>query len=186
MKKFLTLTIISLLVFNLALAHEETCFDIDDTPVQLNGKKYDFQKDCIKIYPKEKYGEEITITEDYILYVDYERIDIDDAARRLLKIYYHEIHNIRDEAIKIGIAGAKIGLSGAKLGITAVASLPLLIFGGADEFEAKMETAGEELEMKGEELERRGDLLEKQADDLENLENELKERVDELDQLFWF
>ena len=187
MKKVSILSCIILVFTSLSFAHEDSFWDeIEGSPFQMNDKKYEFKDDYIKIFDKDYSMDEIYITDTYQLYVNHKKIDLDRRARGLVKRYYETLYDIREEAIEIGIEGAKIGLSGAKLGLTAVVSLPLLLVGGSDEYEERMEEAGKELERKGERLEKRGDKLEDKADDLEYIEDELKERIAELDHIDWF
>jgi len=188
MKKLLLISILSMMIFSTLIAHEETVFgDFDGIAFDVSEKKFKFDDNDLFIYDKhDKRGDEVLITENYELYINHDKIRVDKKTSRLLKLYYHDVFEIREEAIAIGIEGAKIGLSGAKLGLTAVISLPLLLFGNEDEFEERMEEAGEELERKGEALEVQGERLEDKADDLEDLEDALRDRVEELDDLFWF
>ena len=188
MKKLLLVTILSMMTISVLFAHEETVFgDFNGMAFDLSEKKFKFDDNDLFIYDKhDKKGDEVLITAKYDLYINHEKIRVDRKTSKLLKIYYNNVWEVREEAFAIGIEGAKIGLSGAKLGLTAVISLPLLLFGDEDEFEERMEEAGEELERKGEELERQGEKLEDKADDLEDLEDELRDRVEELDDLFWF
>jgi hypothetical protein len=187
MKQRFSILIFVLVVANVGFAHEEKLIDnFAEGPVCLNAKDFKFKDNHLEIYPKDNTYSKIIITENYLLYIDGEKIPLNYSTKKLLKTYYDEVYEIRDKAIDIGIAGAKIGLSGAKIGLTAVASLPLLIFSGSEEYEARMEAAGEELEAKAEILEERADELEKQTEKLQDLEYELKERVKELDDLYWF
>ncbi|MFP4546741.1 MAG: hypothetical protein ACLFQM_01325 [Fidelibacterota bacterium] len=187
MKKLTIIALIFLMTASLSFAHEESFWDkIEGSPFQMNDKKYEFKDDYIKIFDKDYSRDDIYITDTYDLYINNRKINLDRRSRSLIKSYYKELFDIREKAIEIGIEGAKIGLSGAKLGLTAVVSLPLLLVGGSDEYEERMERSGEELERKGERLEKRGDRLEEQAEDLENIEWELKERIAELDHIDWF
>lgn len=187
MKNVIRVSAIIMLFSTLVFAHEEKIFsDIAKGPVCLNEKNFKFEDNRIEIYPKDSKYSSIIITENYALYIDDEQIDVSYSAKKLLKLYYKEVYDIRDKAIEIGIAGAKIGISGAKLGLTAVVSLPLLLFGDADEYEERMEAAGEAIEAKAELLEERADDLEEQVEKLEDIEDRLKDRVEELDDLGWF
>ncbi|MBN2279169.1 MAG: hypothetical protein JXQ65_01170 [Candidatus Marinimicrobia bacterium] len=188
MKKFILLAVLLSLSLPQLFAHEESLLgDFNDIAFNIREKKFKYEDADLFIYDKnDKYSDEILITAEYELYINHKKIRVDKNTSKLLKIYYQEIYDIREEALLIGIEGAKIGLSGAKLGLTAVISLPLLLFGNEEEFEDRMEEAGEELEQKGEELEEQGEKLEEKAESLEDLEDELRARVEELDDLFWF
>lgn len=187
MKRFFSVFIVILIFAGSVFAHQESIMDdIADGPICLNDKDYKFENNRIIIYPKDSKYSSVVITDEYDLYVDNFKINVNYSTKKLLKIYYNQVFDIRDEAIEIGLAGAKIGITGAKLGLTAVASLPLLLFGGSDEYEARIEEASEAIEEKAEELEERGEELEDQADELEDLEDELKDRIEELNELHWF
>lgn len=133
-------------------------------------------------------SDEVKITEDYRLYVNGERVDVDDENKELLGKYYNQAIKLHEEAMIIAREGAKIGVEGAKIGVKAAtgAFKALLLDLDGDEFEARIEAEADRLEEKAEELEERADVLEEMSDDLEDMHDDLSHEIPELRDLRWF
>lgn len=133
-------------------------------------------------------SDEVKITGDYRLYVNGERVDVDDEQEELLKKYYHLAIDVHEEATLIGREGAKIGVEGAKIGAHAVSGVIklLLLDFDEDEFEREMEYEAEKLEVKADKLEERADALEEMAENLEDTHEDLSRKIPELRELRWF
>lgn len=138
---------------------------------------------------KRRYrSDEVRITESYKLYVNGERVDVDDDQKELLRDYYHQAIDVHEEAMIIGKEGAKIGVEGAKIGAHAVAGVVklLLLDFDEDEFEESIEWEAEKLEERAEKLEERAEVLEEMAEDLEDMHDDLRREIPELRKLRWF
>ena len=133
-------------------------------------------------------SDEVKITDSYKLYVNGERVDVDDEQEELLKKYYHLAIDVHEEATLIGREGAKIGVEGAKIGAHAVSGVIklLLLDFDEDDFEREMEDKAEKLEEKADKLEERADALEEMAENLEDLHDDLSRKIPELHELRWF
>jgi hypothetical protein len=133
-------------------------------------------------------SDEVKITEDYKLYVNGARVDVEDENKELLKKYYNQAIDLHEEAMIIGREGAKIGVEGAKIGAHAVSGVIklLLLDFDEDEFEREMEDKAERLEEKADKLEERADKLEEMADNLEDMHDDLSRKIPELRELKWF
>ncbi|UCE66069.1 MAG: hypothetical protein JSU85_14645 [Candidatus Zixiibacteriota bacterium] len=151
-------------------------FVIDDGDVIISCEKRRYKSD------------EVKITEDYRLYVNGDRVNVDDDQKELLKDYYHKAIDLHEEAEIVAREGAKIGAEGAKIGTKAAAGALKMLFldFNEDEFEAKIEKEAEELEEMAEELEARAEVLEDMAEDLEDMHNDLARKIPELRELQWF
>jgi hypothetical protein len=151
-------------------------FDIDEGDIVITCDKRRYRSD------------EVRITEYYKLYVNGERVDVDDEHKELLKDYYHQAIDLHEEAMIIGREGAKIGIEGAKIGTKAAASALKMLFLNFDEddFEREIESETEELEEMAEELEERADELEEMAENLEDIHDDLSREIPELRELRWF
>jgi hypothetical protein len=150
--------------------------EIDDGEVIITCDKWRYRSD------------EVRITESYKLYVNGERVDVDEEQRELLKNYYNQAIEVHEEAMVIGREGAKIGIEGAKIGTKAAASALKMLFLNFDEddFEREIESESEELEEMAEELEERADELEEMAENLEDIHDDLSREIPELRELRWF
>jgi len=150
--------------------------DIDDSDVIITCERRRYRSD------------EVKITGDYQLYVNGDRVDVDDDQEELLKKFYHKALDLNEEAKMIGREGAEIGVEGAKIGARAVSGViqMLLLDFDEDKFEAKIEREAERLEEKAEKLEERAEVLEEMAEDLEDMHDDLGRKIPELRELKWF
>ncbi|MCK4539196.1 MAG: DUF2884 family protein [Candidatus Krumholzibacteria bacterium] len=130
----------------------------------------------------------IEITDDYKLFIDGDRIELDRGEQKLVKTYYTSFEEILEMAEDLGIGGARLGVQGAKLGLKAVANVIKLIFEDydSDDLEREMEKEAEKIEKKAEKLEELAEQLEDIADDFERTHRKMRKNIDELDELGWF
>ncbi len=151
-------------------------FEIDDGDVIITCEKRRYKTD------------EVKITEDYRLYVNGDRVDVDNDQKELLKDFYNKAIDLHEEAEIIAREGAKIGVKGAKIGTKAAAGALQMLFldFDEDEFEEKIEREAEGLEEMAEELEARAEVLEDMAEDLEDIHDDLSHKIPELRELKWF
>ena len=150
--------------------------DIDDDEVIITCERRRYRSD------------EVKITGNYRLYVNGDRVDVDDDQKELLKKFYHKAIDLNEEARLIGREGAEIGVEGARIGAHAVAGVMklLLLDFDEDEFEESIEWEAERLEEKAEKLEERAEALEEMAEDLEDMHDDLGRKIPELRELRWF
>jgi len=150
--------------------------DLDDADIIITCDRRRFKSD------------EVKITGDYRLYVNGERVDVDDEQQELLKKYYLLAMDVHQEATLIGKEGAKIGVEGARIGAHAVSGVIklLLLDFDEDEFEREMEDKAEKLEEKADKLEERADALEEMAENREDMHDDLSRKIPELRELRWF
>lgn len=155
---------------------DDVSFDLDDGTIII---EYDRGR---------RHREIVEITEDYELYIDGDRIDLDADQRALVREFHEQGMEIVDYAKEIGLEGAKIGVEGAKLGMRAIGCLFKLLSPGydSDDMEYEMERAAEEIEDRAEELEDRAELIEDMAEDLEYIAEDMRDAIPELDRLGWF
>lgn len=133
-------------------------------------------------------SDEVRITKDCQLYVNGDRVDVEDDQKELVKNFYRTAIDLHEEAEIIGREGAEIGVQGAKIGAKAVSGVlqMLLLDFDEDKFEAKIEREAELLEEKAEKLEERAEVLEDMAEDLEDMHDDLARKIPELRELRWF
>ena len=130
----------------------------------------------------------IEITDDYELFIDGDRIELDRNEKKLVKTYYNCFEEILEMAEDLGIEGARLGVKGAKLGLQAVINVIKLINEDydSDDLEREMEREAEKLEKEAEKLEEMAEELEDIADDFERTHRKMRKNIDELDELGWF
>jgi hypothetical protein len=157
-------------------ANDGIRFDIDGSDVIITCEKRRYKSD------------EVKITEDYKLYVNGDKVDLDDEQEELIESYHRKAVELDEEARMIGLEGAKIGTEGAKIGARAVSGVVKMLFldFDEDEFEASIEREADRLEEKADKLEERAEALEDMADELENVHDEMADKIPELDELKWF
>lgn len=186
MKK-LFIICISMIVFGVGLqAHSGCEHDFNFDGIHCDDRDYEFDDDCIYIYSEYNFDEYIKITSEMDLYVNGELINTGYSDTKILEKYYCGLREIRKRAVDLGCEGAKLGLKGARIGILAVAKLPMVFLGNADEFERDIEKEAAKIELEAEKIEKRGEALENFVDEVEELESDLKYRIEELDDLDWF
>lgn len=155
----------------------------DDARLKIDGN------DVIITCEKRRYrSDEIKITGDYRLYVNGDRIDLDNEQKNLVKDFYQQAVEIDKEAKVIEKEGKEIGLEGARIGVRAASGALKLLFldFDEDEFEEKIERQAEKLERKADALDEKAGKLEDLADELEDMQHELSRKIPELDELRWF
>jgi hypothetical protein len=142
-------------------------FDIDDGDIIL---KYDDPDNTV-----------VRITEDYELYVDGEKVDLDDDQQELVKEFHVGAMEIVDRALEVGWEGAKIGAEGAKIGVAAMTGLlkALLTNYTMEDLEDDLEYEADRLEEKAEVLGEEAEIIEDMAEDLEDVYWDMVEQIDE-------
>lgn len=154
----------------------------------LNGVDIDLEDGSIILTHRGRHYETVEITQDYELYVNDSRVDLNEDQQELVVAYYDLGMEIIDYAKELGWEGAKIGASGAKLGLKAIGSIFKLIFTGydTDDLERDLERDAEKIEARAERLEKRAEKIEDMAYELEDLAWEMNREIPELDELDWF
>jgi hypothetical protein len=135
-----------------------------------------------------RYADDVVeITEEYELYINDRRIDLNSRQEKLVAEYYHGLEDLTDYAAHIGIEGAKIGIEGAALGIKAIGSLFKLLSSDydTDDLEREMERESAKIEYKAEKLEHHAEKIELIADDIEDIFAEMEDEIDEIRDLDW-
>lgn len=130
----------------------------------------------------------VEFTEDYELYIDGDKIRLNDDQRELVGEFYKQSMDIVDYAKEIGLEGAKIGVEGAKLGMRAIGCLFKLLSSDydSDDMEDEMERAAENIEEQAEILEEKAEYIEDMVYDLDDIAYDLRNEIPELDRLDWF
>lgn len=108
----------------------------------------------------------VVITEDRELFIDGERIELNDRGRELVGQYYDTVEDVFDEAMDIAGDAAGLGVSAALQALAAV-------FSGEDE----MEAFEARIEEKAREFERQADAMCARLRVIEDIEIELQEIV---------
>jgi hypothetical protein len=134
-----------------------------------------------KDYPR------VEITDDYKLFINDERIELDKYQEMLVRDFHVQFFEMVDYGKFLGIEGAKIGLSGAKLGIKAIGRLLKMLFTdyNEDDFERDMEDDADKLEARADELEKKAEVIEDMADELERIAEEMVDEIPALAKLGW-
>ncbi len=190
MKYLAGLVILSLLAFSVAVAGHDDHYESkyhrhyshDD------GISIDLDDATLVIESHDRRDERVEITEDFKLYIDDERVALDEDQQKLVEEFYLRALEIRDKAYNIGWEGARIGVSGAKLGLKAVGRVFKMFLTSYDEddLEEDMERDAEKLEARAEKLERKANRIEEMVDELDELTYVMKREIPELDELGWF
>lgn len=151
---------------------------------------FDLDDGSIIIIEERRHRDRSTVefTDDYELYINDERIDLDRRQKALVKEFHQQGMEIVDYAKDIGWEGAKIGVEGAKLGMRAIACLFKLLSSDydSDDMEYEMERAAEKIEAKAEILEEKAEFIEELVEELEDIADDLRDNIPELDRLRWF
>jgi hypothetical protein len=157
---------------------EDVSFDLDDGTIVIIYDRDDRYRD----------REVVEFTEDYELFIDGDKIDLDEDQQALVAEFYDQGIAIVDYAKEIGWEGAKIGVEGAKLGISAIGCLFKLLSPhyDTDDYEDEMERKAEDIEYRAEILEEKAEAIEDMAEDLEYIVDDLRDQIPELDRLGWF
>ncbi len=148
--------------------------DIDDGTIILEGRG--------------GYDGVIEITEDYELFVNGQKIRLNDDQRKLVKDYHDGFMLVIEGAKDIGFAGASIGWEGAKLGFSALGCVFKMLSKDYDEddLEREMEAKAEKLEAKAELLEEWAEEIEELAEELEDLFYDMEEEIPAVRELEWY
>jgi len=155
---------------------DDTWFDLDGRTIVISHKERGEPRSVVEI------------TDDYELYIDGERVELNREQQALVREFHEHCMDIVDYAKRIGWEGAKIGVEGAKLGVKAVGCLFKLLLPGydTDDFEDEIERHAERLEAKAEVLEEKAELIEEMVDDLEDIARDMRRDIPELRALRWF
>lgn len=190
--KVLALSVLALILFMAPLATPHDRYHIHGINIQneghLDGVSIDIEDGSIILTHDDRRRETVEITEDYELYVNDERVDLDEDQQALVAEYYELGMDIVAYAKRLGWEGAKIGVSGAKLGLKAVGSVFKLIFTSYDteDFEREMEREAARLEARAEVLEEKAEVIEDMAEELEDIAYEMNREIPQLRKLDWF
>ena len=130
----------------------------------------------------------VEITADYELFINGDRVKLDNDQREIVGNYYESLDEIIETAKELSIEGARIGAKGAELGLKAVAGAFKLILEDydSDDLERDMERQARRIEAQAEKLERKGEKLEDMAELFEKTHKKMRREIDELDDLGWF
>lgn len=130
----------------------------------------------------------VEFTDEYELYIDGERIDLNEEQQLRVREFHEQGMDIVDYAKEIGWEGAKVGLEGAKLGLRAIGCLFKLLSPNydADDMEDEIERAAEKIEARAEILEEKAEIIEEMVEELEDISDDLRDEVPELRRLRWF
>ncbi len=147
-------------------------------------KNYEIDIDdgAILLSPKSRGYAKVKITDDYRLYVNGRKVELDDDQKELVKQFHDLAIQIQEDAEEIGYEGAKIGVAGAKLGVDAIASVFKLLRWDydSDDLEREIEQKAAKLEARAERLEAKAEKIEAMADELETIEEKLERQIPEL------
>ncbi|UCF04703.1 MAG: DUF2884 family protein [bacterium] len=156
------------------------CVFSDDVDIDID--------DGTLVFTDEDSEESVEITEDYELYINDDRIELNEEQQELVEKFYDRFISIIDYAKEIGLEGVKIGASGAKLGLKAMVGVVkmLLTRYDRDDLEWELEREAEKIEAKAKKLERKADKIEDMVDELEDIHFDMKASIPELDRLEWF
>lgn len=155
---------------------DDISFDLDDGSI------------IIKHDGRRRDRSTVEFTKDYELYIDGERIDLNEEQQLLVREFHEQGMDIVDQAKEIGWEGAKVGIEGAKLGLRAIGCLFKLLSPNydADDMEEEIERAAEKIEAKAEILEEKAEVIEEMAEELEDIVDDLRDEIPELGRLRWF
>ena len=150
----------------------------------------DFEIDDGSIYVShdDPLFESVEINEEYELFVNDERVELNAEQQELVTAYYELTFAIIGRAKEIGWEGVKIGLSGAKLALKAVGGVVKMFLTSYDEddLERDMDREADKLEARAERLEKKADQIEEWAEDLEMVAEQMVETIPEIEKLGWF
>ena len=203
MRTFIIMLVFSLMASMSAVAADNECFeytfiskhDCRVVSYDLNCCPWDFGAGCrinnydmeiddgtIILSPRSRHYSKVKITDDYRLYVNGRRVDLDDDQKELVMEFHGLAVQIEEDARKIGKEGAKIGVAGARLGIEAVASVFKLLRWDydSDDREREIEQKAAKIEASAERLEARAEKIEQMACKLEMIEEKMERQIPEM------
>jgi len=162
-------------------------YDHDDDDRYQDKLSVDMKRGNLVLTHNEYDRPEVEITADYELYVDDERVKLDEDQQKMVTLYYDLAIKLRRQAKEIGWEGARIGAGGVKLGVKALGRVVKMLFTDYDEddLERDMERDAEKLEDKAEILEKKAEEIERMAEDFEDLTYEMFDDIPELNDLEW-
>lgn len=161
--------------------------DWDDKDCVFENHAVQVDKQTLFLTAVEHEDFEVEITPDYDLYVDGNRVELNDEQKRLVQDYYDLLFEIAYHAHDIKWEGAKIGMKGAGVGVKAIGGLVKMLFTSydEDEFERDIERAAEKIEKEAEKLEDRAETLENMAYDLQDRFDVMIGGIPALQELDW-
>ncbi len=203
MRTFIIILVLSLAASMSATAADNDCFEYTFTSkhdcrvvsYDVSCCPWDFDAGCctrnyeididdgtIILSPRSRRYSKVKITDDYRLYVNGHKVDLDDDQKELVKEFHGLAVQIQEDARKIGKEGAKIGVAGARLGVEALASVFKLLRSDydTDDLEREIEQKAAEIEACAEKLEARAEKIEQMACELERIEEKLERQIPEM------
>ena len=169
-------------------SHRTHMVSVHDVSCRWDNVNFDLEDGTIVLEHEGRDIETVEITEDYELYVNGDKIELNEHQQELVAEFYESVMDIIDYAKALGWEGARIGAEGAKLGLQAVGGLFKVVFTSydTDDFERDIEREAEKIEAKAEQLEKKAERIEVMAEDLADLAQEMDEEIPQLDELGWF
>jgi len=193
MRKFVIMAAILLLSFSVAFGagskmKKHSVITSTSHNYEWDNINFDLDGSTLVITNHGRHYDQVEITEDYELFVNGDRVNLNDDQQILVKDFYIQSMSIVKIAKNMGIEGAKIGVEGAKLGMKAIGGLIKMLLTDYDEddLDRYLEEESEKIEEKAEVLEEQAEELEEIADELEYLAEEMIEEIPELEELNWF
>ena len=185
MRKTITVLMLIMVVFAIgdsADLKKKKSSSFDSHNFTLDNVDIDIHDGTLVMVYEEYDDAKIEITRDFELYIDNEKIKLDNHQQKLVENYYLTMMKIIDDAKYIGLRGAEVGVEGAKIGLKAVAGVFKLLSDDYDseDLEREMEAETEELEIEAEKLEELGEELEEEAEKLERLHDQMIQDIPEL------
>ncbi|MFC1475311.1 DUF2884 family protein [Candidatus Zixiibacteriota bacterium] len=131
---------------------------------------------------------EVKITKMCELYIDGEKIELNDDQTETVKQFHQQVDAIKKEAKNIGFEAAGIGLDGVMVGLKAIGCVFKLLHPDydTDDLEREVERAARKVEREAEKLERKAENIEDMVDELEDYADEMVINIPELKKLDWF
>jgi hypothetical protein len=158
---------------NIIIYNNSKSWNISYSSITFDDFRVKLDDDEVLIYPEYANNKHLRITDEYDLYVNDEKIDINIEQREFLEKYHKLITKIYDDAMDIGIEGAKIGVKGAAIGTKAISGVLKMMFTSYD---------SDDLER---DIEYEAELLEEEAEELEEIAEELEDRSDEIEKYYY-
>lgn len=188
------LSIMSLLVlalFTVASAHSEYHYERDHDRSsnrhciwQGQDVSIDFDDDVL-VMDFQDHDVLVEITPEYHLYVNDDRVELDDRQQKMVREFYDLTTDVVNEAVAIGAEGARIGVHGAAIGLQSLSGLVrvLLTDYDTDDLERDLDRESSKIEARAKKLETKAKKLEKKANSLENKWAVMCDKIPELDGL---
>lgn len=194
MRKLISLTMVLLMSFSVGFAEggKRTAQVISGGTAnhqhQWDAIDFDLDGKTLVITNHGRHRGQVEITEKYDLFVNGDKIKLNDEQQVLVKKFYDQSMQIVNIAKEMGLEGARIGAEGAKLGIKAIGGLIKMLLTDYDEedLDYYLEAESEKIEERAELLEEQAEELEDLADELEYLAEEMIEEIPELEELDWY